>query len=185
MKITALSPGGYRRLPWRNGGGVTVDIAFEDEVWRFSRTPITTAGPFSDYAGYDRLQVLVAGSGLVLEMPDGEIDLRRPFAPVRFAGETPITSRLEAGPVEVVNLLGERRRVRLVLTVRPAGETLRLGRGLHVAYCPGGEAALHLAGQDHALAADHALRFEDGEGEVVRLLAGRIVIGSVACVSQS
>ena len=110
--ITPLDPDRYQRTPWKNGGGVTVDIAFDGDVWRFSRTPITAAGPFSDYSGFDRLQVLVAGSGLVLQTPTGEIDVRRPFRPVRFAGETPIVSRLEAGPVEVINLMGERSRVR-------------------------------------------------------------------------
>ncbi len=29
MSITLLSPAGYRRFPWKNGGGVTVDIASE------------------------------------------------------------------------------------------------------------------------------------------------------------
>ena len=94
------------------------------------------SGPFSDYTGFDRVQVLVAGHGLVLETPDGEIDVRRPFRPVRFAGETVIVSRLEAGPVEVVNLIGDRRRVGIDLTVLEAGRTQRLGPGVHIAYCP-------------------------------------------------
>jgi environmental stress-induced protein Ves len=183
-RITVLSPAGYRRMPWKNGGGVTVDIAFDGEVWRFSRTPITTAGPFSDYTGYDRLQVLVAGRGLVLETPDGEIDLRQPFQPARFAGETPITSRLEAGPVEVVNLLGDRALVRLDLAVMVAGDTQRLGPGLHFAYCPAGQAVLRLSGDNHRLAADEALRIEDAEGALATLVAGRVVRGSVACVSR-
>ena len=89
---------------------MSVDIASDGDVWRFGRTPITAAGSFSDYTGFDRMQVLVAGSGLVLETPDGEIDVRTPFKPVRFAGETRIVSRLEAGPVEVINLMGDRRR---------------------------------------------------------------------------
>jgi uncharacterized protein len=46
--ITPLDPAGYRRTPWKNGGGVTVDIAEHEDAWRFGRTPITTAGPFSD-----------------------------------------------------------------------------------------------------------------------------------------
>jgi len=183
-RVTILSPAGYRRMPWKNGGGVTVDIAFEGEVWRFSRTPITTAGPFSDYAGYDRLQVLIAGTGLVLEAPEGELDLRRPFQPVRFAGETPITSRLEAGPVEVINLLGDRGRVRLDLAVMVAGDTQRLGPGLHFAYCPAGEAMLRLSGENHRLVADEALRIEEAEGAPATLVAGRVVRGSVACVSR-
>jgi environmental stress-induced protein Ves len=182
-RVTTLSPDGYRRTPWKNGGGVTVDIAFDGEVWRFSRTPITAAGAFSDYTGYDRLQVLIAGSGLVLETPDGEIDLRRPFHPVRFAGETPITSRLEAGPVEVINLLGDRARVRLDLAVMDAGDTQRLGAGLHLAYCPAGRALLRLSGKDHELAADEALRIEEGEGVLATLGAGRVVWGCVARIT--
>ena len=58
---------------------------------------------------------------------DGEIDVRAPFRPVRFAGETPIVSRLEAGPVEVVNLIGDRSRVALDLAVLGPGGRQRLG----------------------------------------------------------
>jgi len=179
--ITPLDPTCYVRTPWKNGGGTTVDIAFNGEVWRFSRTPITAAGPFSDYTGFERLQVLIAGSGLVLKTPDGEIDMRQPFRPARFAGETPIVSRLEAGPVEVINLMGERRRVQLDLAVLEAGGTRRLGPGLHIAYCPAGRAILHFGDKQHALQADHGIRIEDVEG-VATCSAGRIVLGSVTCV---
>lgn len=181
--ITALAPANYVRTPWKNGGGTTVDIAFDGDVWRFSRTPITAAGPFSDYTGFDRLQVLIDGSGLVLQTPSGEIDVRQPFRPVRFAGETPIVSRLETGPVEVINLMGERQRVRLDLVVLDAGGTQQLGRGVHIAYCPAGRATLQLGDREHDLPADHGLRIEDMDG-VVACRAGRIVVGSVTCVSQ-
>jgi len=180
--ITPLDPDRYQRTPWKNGGGVTTDIAFDGDVWRFSRTPITAPGPFSDYTGFDRLQVLVSGSGLVLQTPSGEIDVRRPFRPVRFAGETPIVSRLEAGPVEVINLMGERSKVRLALAVLEAGRSQHLGAGIHVAYCPAGRAALRLAGETHDLEADGGLRIEDVDG-VASCSAGLIVLGSIACVS--
>ncbi len=170
------------RTPWKNGGGVTVDIAFDGDVWRFSRTPITAPGPFSDYAGFDRLQVVVAGRGLMLQAPDGEIDLRTPFRPVRFAGETPIVSRLEAGPVEVVNLLGDRRRVRLELAVLSAGDTRRLGAGLHIAYCAAGSSILRLGDEAHDLPADGGLQIEAPDGAVATCVAGHIVMGSVLCV---
>jgi uncharacterized protein len=183
-RITPLRPEDYRRIPWKNGGGVSIDIAVgDDEAWRFGRTPITTGGPFSDYSGFDRLQVLVAGGGLVLQTPTGEIDVRRPFQPVRFAGETPIVSRLEAGPVEVINLIGRRDRVQLDLHVLDEGRSRRLGAGLHIAYCPGGRAVLRLEGRDHDLPADGGLRIEEFDG-VVACLAGVIVLGSVTCVSR-
>ena len=124
----------------------------------------------------------MAGSGLVLQTPTGEIDVRRPFRPVRFAGETPIVSRLEAGPVEVINLMGERRRVRLDLAVLEAGQQQRLGPGIHIAYCPAGQAALRLADETHDLQADGGLRIEDIDG-VATCSAGRIVLGSISCVS--
>ena len=163
---------------------MSVDIASGGEVWRFGRTPITAAGPFSDYTGFDRMQVLVAGSGLMLETPDGEIDVREPFKPVRFAGETSITSRLEAGPVEVVNLMGDRRRVQIDLAVLEAGETQHLGPGLHIAYCPTGSARLRLLGEEYALQADGGLRIEGADGWPANCTAGVILMGSVTCVSR-
>jgi len=144
--IEHLDPSRYRRMPWKNGAGTTTTIAEQAGVWQFGRTPITAAGPFSDYTGFDRLQVLVAGSGLVLDTPDGEIDVRMPFRPVRFAGETPIVSRLEAGPIEVVNLIGLRAVVRPGLAILSAGEAQTLGKGTHIAYCPGGTATLAAIG---------------------------------------
>lgn len=171
------------RTPWKNGGGVTVDIAFEGDVWRFSRTPITQAGPFSDYTGFDRRQVLISGRGLVLQTPTGEIDVRRPFQPVRFAGETPIVSRLEAGPVEVINLMGERSRVALDLVVLEAGRSRPLGPGIHIAYCPAGRAIVRVAGETHELQSDRGLRIEDANG-VVACDGGLVVLGSIRCVSR-
>ena len=182
--VVRLDPRAYRRTPWKNGGGVTTDIAFEGEMWRLSRTPITAAGPFSDYAGFDRLQVLIAGRGLVLQTPDGEIDVRTPFRPVHFAGETPITSRLEAGPVEVINLMGERSRVRLDLAVLQGGATRALAPGLHVAYCPAGAAVLRLGEDEHDVPSDAAFKIEATETLAVSCISGRVVVGSVTCVSQ-
>ena len=182
--VTPLDPARYRRLPWKNGGGVSVDMAWDratgGETWRLGRTPITAPGPFSDYAGSDRLQVLVAGSGLVLRTPDGEIDVRQPFCPVRFAGETPIVSHLENGPVEVVNLIGERARVRLALAVLHAGDTLTFGAGRTIAYCPAGPATVRLGDGLHELPDDGGLDIENLDGTLI-CTAGIVVVGRVAC----
>ena len=188
MTVTPLDPARYRRVPWKNGGGVSVDIAWEGETWRFGRTPITAPGPFSDYTGQERLQVLVAGRGLVLQTPGGEIDVRQPFRPVRFAGETPIVSRLEAGPVEVVNLIGERARVALDLAVLRAGEQLPLGPGRTIAYCAAGPARCRLGDRTYDLPAEGGLDI-DGSGGLLSggLLAvtdGLLVVGNVACASR-
>ena len=180
--ITPLDPAGYRRTPWKNGGGVTVDIAEHEDAWRFGRTPITAPGPFSDYTGFDRAQVLVAGRGLVLQTPDGCIDVRTPFRPVAFAGETPIVSRLESGPVEVVNLIGNRAKVRVDLQVLHAGAAMGRSAGTHIVYAAQGPAALTIDGTTHRLAADHALRLDVGSPTMVACTGGVLLLGSVICV---
>lgn len=183
LRIEPLDPSGYRHTPWKNGGGVTVDIVLvtdkDAEVWRFGRTPIVQPGPFSDYSGFDRVQVLVAGSGLVLKTPDGEIDVREPFRPVRFAGETPIVSRLEAGPVEVVNLIGNRAKVRVDIKVLDEDRSLRLGPGTHIVYNPLGNSALDVASARHLLAGDHGLRLEAADGTVLLGQGGCLLVASI------
>jgi environmental stress-induced protein Ves len=183
MTITRLDPTRYVTTPWKNGGGVTVDIAVvadkEGDLWRFGRTPIVASGPFSDYSGFDRVQVLVAGSGLVLKTPDGEIDVREPFRPVRFTGETPIVSRLESGPVEVVNLIGHRAKVRIDIRVLEAGRDLILGSGTHIAYAPGETAAIDVQGTHYDLATDHGLRIERDGLTIVTGTAGRLLLASI------
>ena len=177
---TLLRPTDYRRAPWKNGGGTTTTIAEQNGVWQFGRTPITQGGPFSDYAGYDRLQVLVAGRGLVLRTPDGEIDVRTPFKPVRFRGEPPVVSELEAGPVEVVNLIGARDKVALDLIVLEGGKSCGLGPGTHFIYAP--TAAARVDGRD--LPADHCLRLELETSTMLAVQDGTILVGSVTCVSR-
>ena len=178
--ITLLSPDQYRRVPWKNGGGTTTTIAEDDGIWQFGRTPITQEAPFSDYAGFDRLQVLVAGRGLVLRTPQGEIDVRTPFKPVRFRGETQIVSRLEAGPVEVVNLIGRRSDVAIDLVVLSAGTSAPLAIGTHLAYAAAGPAKV----ADDDLPADHCLRIDAQQPTMLVCGAGLIVLGSIRCASR-
>ena len=177
--IKLLDPAQYRRTPWKNGAGTTTTIAEQSGVWQFGRTPIAAAGPFSDYTGFDRLQVLVVGRGLVLETPDGEIDVRVPFRPVRFMGETRIVSKLEAGPVEVVNLIGVRETVSLDLVVLTNGQTRALPAGIHVAYCADGPADLDVAGKSFAVATDHGLRIDPTGSTILACRSGRVILASV------
>jgi environmental stress-induced protein Ves len=183
LRIEHLDPSHYRHTPWKNGGGVTVDIVLvtdkDAEVWRFGRTPIVQPGPFSDYTGFDRVQVLVAGSGLVLKTPDGEIDVREPFRPVRFAGEIPIVSRLEAGPVEVVNLIGNRAKVQVDIKVLDEGRSLRLGPGTHIVYNPLGDSAFDLDGARQLLPSDHGLRLDAADGTVLAGRGGCLLVASI------
>ncbi len=170
-RLTALPASGFRRTPWKNGGGVSTDIAdcyrpdaepgaWDGVIWRLGRTRIVTPGPFSDLTGYERQQVVIAGKGLMLVTPDGEIDLREPFRPARYDGGTPITTRLEHGPVEVVNLIADRRLCEIALIVLRSGVSTEPPAGLHLLYAPDATATGDAAGQGFAIEAGDALRIE-------------------------
>lgn len=184
-----LTPDNYRHVPWKNGGGVSTTIASLREegsgaddrsgvIWQLGRTSIAVPAPFSDLSGFERMQVVVGGRGLVLETPDGEIDLRLPFQPRRYDGGTPIVSRLEAGPVQVVNLIACRDRCTIALEAPAEGESCSLRPGQHIAYAPAGAARVRLGSDMIEIKADHAMLFEGG-GDLVHS-AGHLILASIA-----
>ncbi|MES2196169.1 MAG: HutD family protein [Pseudomonadota bacterium] len=196
IRLTTIDPAAFRHTPWKNGGGVTIDIAeslldgfapgsWDGMVWRFGRTAIVTPAPFSDLSGFDRQQVLVSGSGLVLETPAGEIDVRQLFKPVRFAGETRIVSRLEAGPVEVVNLIGDRSRVATDLACLAAGATASLPTGIHVIYAAATPCAFAINGHACEIAAGHAMRIDADETIAIASLLGTAIVASIIPAAQA
>jgi environmental stress-induced protein Ves len=190
MRLTLLDPGSYHRSPWKNGGGVTIDIAEErlpdsdggwaGVIWRLGRTAIPSPAAFSDFAGHDRLQVVVGGSGLVLDTPQGEVDLRRAFKPARYRGEAPIQARLESGPVEVVNLIADRRRAAIDLIVVEAGESASLDGETIVILAASGPALVAVGGTEHRLAPDAALRIDAPAGVSATCREGRVLVASVS-----
>ena len=115
----------------------------------------------------------------MLDTPEGEIDVRMPFRPVRFAGETEIVSRLEAGPVEVVNLIGRRDTVAIDLHVVDIGSTLTTPRGTHLVHTPTAAATFTVDGTSHTLAPDHSLRIEAGQRTIIAGMSGRVVVASL------
>lgn len=196
IRLAPIDPTAFRHTPWKNGGGVTIDVAeaqrpgfapgsWEGMVWRFGRTAIVAPGPFSDLSGFDRQQVLVSGQGLVLETPAGEIDVRQPFRPVRFAGETAIVSRLEAGPVEVVNLLGDRSLVSIDLSCLTAGATNSRPAGIHIIYAAVAPCDLTINGKACAIAGGHALRIDAGESFTIASRLGTAIMASIRSVART
>ncbi|MFC5506486.1 MULTISPECIES: HutD family protein [Hyphomicrobiales] len=189
-RLTPLPPESFRSKPWKNGGGVTHDIAdasrpgadpagWEGMVWRLGRTAIVQPGPFSDLTGYERLQAVIVGSGLVLEGASGEIDLRRPFTPVRYDGGLPLVSRLENGPVEVVNLIVDRAMCRADLAAPEPGETLALVPAIHILYAPGEAVTARCGSEAIALTGGHALRIDAEADGSLMVEAGRALLATI------
>ncbi len=120
MSIRVINYAEYRETPWKNGGGVTHEIARSDESsepdWRISLATIDRDGPFSDFTGFDRTIVPVGGAGFVLSFDDGERRKLETNQSARdafsFAGERRVECRLLNGPSQDLNVMTRRSRWR-------------------------------------------------------------------------
>lgn len=119
--------------PWKNGGGVTREIAcmpagagLEDFDWRISIAHVASDGPFSAYPGVDRVIALLEGAGMRLSTPDGAIDhcLRERLVPWAFAGEAAIRSELLGGDCDDFNVMTRRARCRARVEALRASQAL-------------------------------------------------------------
>jgi environmental stress-induced protein Ves len=99
-------------VPWRNGGGRTRELLAwptrEDWLVRVSVAEIESDGPFSAFEGVDRCFAVLAGAGVVLSLPRGEVRLHAGDPALAFPGEAAPLCRLIAGPTRDLNLMTRR-----------------------------------------------------------------------------
>lgn len=110
--------------PWKNGGGSTREIAswpsgagFDGFDWRVSIASIATSGPFSTFAGVDRIITLLEGDGVRLRGDALDHRLTTPLAPFAFSGDERIDCTLLGGASSDFNVMTRRGRLRAVLHV--------------------------------------------------------------------
>ena len=106
------SPQSFQTLPWRNGLGSTVELLAETPnkneafSWRLSIASVANDGPFSDFSGYDRTLLLLEGSGITLNKPNGVFKvLNSSFDYANFKGEDLIDATLHNGPIKDFNIM--------------------------------------------------------------------------------
>jgi uncharacterized protein len=108
----------YRRMPWKNGGGDTAEVAVWPEGaaldafdWRISMARVAADGPFSAFAGVDRTLAVLCGAGLWLRVAGRPaLELTPTTAPHAFPGDVPTAATLVAGPITDLNVMTRRGR---------------------------------------------------------------------------
>ncbi len=167
-----LQPSDYVRMPWKDGGGVTAEIAlhppgasWETFDWRVSTAAIAADCRFSSFPGVDRTLVLLGGGGLRLESDGQAVELRAPFEPYAFSGDDRIACTLLEGPVRDFNLMTRRGRAEgRIAVVRDAGMRVVPTRFVVCFAAAGAIECLLPAHAPLTLAADHSLVFEEESG---------------------
>ncbi len=157
----------YRVMPWKNGQGSTTELllhplgaSLDDFVYRLSIADLGAAGPFSLFAGYDRILVQLEGQPMTLSHEghgDHPLSLLRPH---RFAGEWPTHGHL-VPPARDFNLMVRRAEASADLAVHQlaAGESAQVkgDRETRLAFVLRGIAAISLGGETARVAAGEAV----------------------------
>lgn len=131
----------YKRMPWKNGGGETIEIAvsppaadFASMDWRLSMATVASDGPFSSFPGIDRTLSVLSGT-LRLAIDGTAVDLMEMSPPHSFSGDAATHGAVLRGPVTDLNVMTRRaglthevRRLSVMgeKTVTPAPGTLIL-----------------------------------------------------------
>ena len=114
------------RTRWKNDGGWTTELArstiagSDDFRWRVSIADIESDGPFSSFPGVTRDLLLLAGSGIELDIDDAApLRLATRFEHAHFEGESRVECRLLAGATRDFNVMARRDTVRAEVVARP------------------------------------------------------------------
>ncbi len=103
------------RVPWKNGGGTTAEVAafpegssFDTFGWRLSMADVASDGPFSVFPGVDRTLIVVEGAGIELDVEGIAYPLDRNTPKLSFSGDDMTTGRLLSGPIRDLNVMTRR-----------------------------------------------------------------------------
>lgn len=135
IKATDLTP-----MPWKNGGGVTREVAvwpvgagLDAFIWRISLAEVAQSGPFSRFAGIDRILVLIDGHGMELADTHGDSTLlQQPGELLCFAGEAEIVSTLHHGTTHDFNLMWRRDQANGHAEIITTSQSMTISAGTHV-----------------------------------------------------
>jgi environmental stress-induced protein Ves len=105
----------YRRMPWKNGGGETVEIAvfppgagLDSFEWRVSTATVAADGMFSTFEGIDRTLSVLRGA-LRLAIDGGDpVTLGVEDEPLSFAADLPVFGGPAGAPVIDLNVMTRR-----------------------------------------------------------------------------
>jgi len=112
--IKIISPELFKKIPWKNGKGVTTELAIndggtlEDFDWRLSIASVVEDGEFSDFTGYLRNLILIAGNGIDLQYDQTRIDrLDTLLSFATFDGGCKTIGKLRDGPITDFNFISK------------------------------------------------------------------------------
>ncbi|HEY3643952.1 MAG TPA: HutD family protein [Gammaproteobacteria bacterium] len=160
LSARLLGPADYKLMPWKNGRGVTTELALfpphSDLTttpfdWRISMADVVEDGDFSAFPGYDRTLVVAQGNGMELSFGGVSAPSRLigPGSGVAFSGDWDTHGKLLDGPVRDLNVMSARERVHHqceVISGAPVEFVWEPGLETLFCHCIAGHVALKMRG---------------------------------------
>jgi uncharacterized protein len=170
--VRILRAADCKRMPWKNGGGETAEIAVEpadaalDAIdWRISMARVDCDGAFSNFPGIDRTLVILAGAGLRLHVAAlPAVELTRASPPHSFPADVATRAELLGGPITDLNVMTRRGRFvhRLRRVQVGVATTLPLAAATTLILCVEGRASLAVDGVDACIGVRDSALLSDG-----------------------
>ena len=122
LSARLLSPADYKLMPWKNGRGVTTELAvFPAHAdlkttpfdWRISMADVVEDADFSLFPGCDRTLIVAEGGGMELTFNGASAPTRLmgPGHGAAFSGDWLTHGQLLDGPVRDFNVMSARERI--------------------------------------------------------------------------
>ncbi|MGW0559086.1 HutD/Ves family protein [Streptomyces sp. NPDC003016] len=128
MTVRVLGAAGRTAVAWKNGGGVTREIATWPEGagtagfdWRISLAEVEGDGPFSAFPGVDRILTMTEGAGMDLTVGGERRLVDERYVPQDFPGDVATDCRLLGGRVVNFNVMYRRGRTAARVAVARGG----------------------------------------------------------------
>ncbi|GAA1508776.1 HutD family protein [Streptomyces albidochromogenes] len=117
MTVEVLRAADREAVPWKNGGGITREIAAAPVGagtahfdWRISLAEVEGDGPFSAFPEVDRILTVAEGRGMDLTVGGERRLVDERYVPQRFPGDAATDCRLLGGRVVNFNVMHRRGR---------------------------------------------------------------------------
>ncbi len=117
MPLKILRQAAHRAMAWKNGGGITYEVAVHPDngasldsfEWRLSMARVESDGPFSIFPGIDRSLAIMEGNGVNLAIENRpSVPVTLTSDPASFPGDVPVTAFLLNGTVLDLNIMTRR-----------------------------------------------------------------------------
>lgn len=184
--IEVIEPEKFRTVAWKNGKGETIEMAInsggtlDDFSWRLSMASVIEDGIFSNFSGYTRNLILVAGDGINLQHNDSKIDkLTNLLDYATFDGGDKTVGNLHTNEITDFNVIARTSDYRTIVDCQKKAENITLEKSdlcfIYSLY-KAAELSFSDISENKTLPAGHLMKISDLKSQSTHVSGESIII---------